>query len=405
MFGWEFPPFNSGGLGTACFGLTRALSDEHISVIFVLPKKVSISSEFVRLKFADEFLPGVSVTAINSLLKPYISSSVYKKLRKGQDELYGLSLMEEVELYALRALELAKSSEFDVIHAHDWLSFGAGLEAKRVSGKPLVVHVHSTEFDRTGGSGAKSDVYEIEKRGIEGADKVIAVSHFTKRFVVKQYGVPPEKVMVVHNGIAPVRLEKEKAIQTHMRRLHALKGAGKKIVLFVGRVTLQKGPDYFLRAAAHVLAYSRDVCFVIAGSGDMEQQIIQEAAALGISDKVIFAGFLREGELDAMYRTADLFVMPSVSEPFGLTALEAVQNGTPVILSKQSGVSEVVAHSLKVDFWDIDAMADAIIAVLSYPPLQDTMRNNARQELHAITWQHAAKSCINIYQQLTPRMR
>src|SRR3989344_5649786 len=372
MFGWEFPPYNSGGLGTACEGLASALSSENVSITFVLPKTLDISSPFVHLKFADKFLPNVSLTAINSLLKPYITSAAYGKLRDVSAGMYGTTLLEEVKLYALRAAELAESEDFDVIHAHDWLSFPAGLAAKKASGKPLVVHVHATDFDRTGGGGVNQDVYDMERRGMQEADAVVAVSDFTKRIIVDRYGIHPGKVTVVHNGI-DISADKRKGGE-YEKRLKALSSAGKKIVLFVGRITLQKGPDYFLRAAKRVLDVCPDTRFVIAGSGDMEWQVLREAAWLGISDKVMFAGFVRGEELTGLYRAADLFVMPSVSEPFGLTALEAVRNGTPVILSKQSGVSEVIQHAIKVDFWDIDAMADAIAGGLYHKSLGDTLR-------------------------------
>ena len=398
MFGWEFPPHNSGGLGTACLGLTSALASKNVSVTFVLPKKVPVSSDVVDLKFADEFLPGVTVKAINSLLRAYIDSTLYEKLRRGEAPVYGLTLMEEVKLYALRGAELAATLDFDVIHAHDWLSFGAGLAAKKISGKPLVVHVHATEFDRTGGVSANSQVYEMEQEGLRGSDAIVAVSNFTKRVVVDRYGIPSEKIRVVHNGIDTSAVSQDS--QGHLKRLEALKKTGKKIVLFVGRITLQKGPDYFLRAAKRVLEVYSNVRFVVAGSGDMEQQMIREAAWLEISDKVIFAGFLRGGELDSLYQMADLYVMPSVSEPFGLTALEAAKNGTPAIISKQSGVSEVLQHVIKIDFWDTEAIADAIVGVLCHVPLRETMRENANREIEGVSWHRAAEACIGIYRQL-----
>ncbi len=401
MFGWEFPPFNSGGLGTACFGLTRALSIQNVSVLFALPNRMDISAPFLKLKFADDFLPGVSFSAINSILKPYVTSELYQKIRAGESNHYGLSLMEEVNLYALRAGELAAEEEFDVIHAHDWLSFGAGIEARRVSGRPLVVHVHATEFDRTGGGGVNQAVYAIEKQGLQEADRVIAISNFTKRMVVEHYAIDPQKVTVVHNGIDPAVPSAQADLR--LAELQALKTNGKKIVLFVGRITLQKGPDYFVRAAAKLSRLYPDTYFVFAGSGDMETQIMREVAGLGLSDRVIFAGFLRGADLEALYRAADLFVMPSISEPFGLTALEAIQNGTPAVLSKQSGVSEVIQHALKVDFWDTDAMVNAIAGVLEYRSLTETLRENASRELPFVSWQRAAQACISIYQQLLAR--
>lgn len=398
MFGWEFPPHNSGGLGTACLGLTSALAGKDVEITFVLPTKVSVSSSVVDLKFADEFLPGVTVKVINSLLRAYTDSAAYEKLRKGEAPVYGLTLMEEVKLYALRAAELAGTLDFDIIHAHDWLSFGAGLAAQRISGKPLVVHVHATEFDRTGGVSANSHVYEVEREGFERADAIITVSNFTKRMVADRYGIRLDKIRVVHNGIEAHSSLHD--IPEDLKRFESLKSSGKKLVLFVGRLTLQKGPDYLLRAAKRVLEVCPDARFVIAGSGDMEQQIIREAAWLGISDKVIFAGFLRGDELNALYKIADLFIMPSVSEPFGLTALEAVKNGTPAIISKQSGVSEVLQHVIKVDFWDIDTMADSIVSVLYHAPLRETMRDNANREIGHISWFKAADACISLYKQL-----
>lgn len=406
MFGWEFPPFNSGGLGTACLGLTRALSGYDTKVYFVLPKKVDIVSSDVSLLYADEYLPNVSLKIINSLLKPYIDSSQYKSLRdKIGAGIYGLNLLEEVKLYALRARELAENLDFDVIHAHDWLSFGAGIEAKRVSHKPLVVHVHATEFDRTGGSSINKEVYEMEKMGMEAADTVITVSNFTRRIVIDKYGIFPGKVVVVHNGIDeyPDNYDFSKEVQA----LKEIKDSGKKVVLFVGRITLQKGPDYFLRAARTVLDYYPDVHFVMAGSGDMQNQIIRQAVDLGISDKITFAGFLRGRELDEIYKAADLYVMPSVSEPFGITALEAVRNGTPVLISKQSGASEVIKNAIKVDFWDVEEMANDIVCALFHRSLRETLRENAWSELSNVTWRKAAEKCVSIYKNLvsTPIIR
>lgn len=398
MFGWEFPPFNSGGLGTACLGLVRSLSLEDVQITFVLPKRLAVSSTFAHIAFADEYLSGVTVTAINSLLKPYVGSQAYKKSREGEPEIYGMTLLEEVKLYALRAAELAKREDFDVIHAHDWLSFGAGLAAKQVSGKPLIAHVHATEFDRTGG-GANKEIYEMEKQGMEEADAIITVSDFTKRVVADRYGILPQKINVVYNGIESVSHGGTSAGE-YVARLQELKSSGKKIVLFVGRITIQKGPDYFLRAAKRVLEHRTDVMFVVAGSGDMEWQVIREAAWLGISDKVIFAGFLRGKELDGLYRAADIFVMPSVSEPFGLTALEAIQSGTPVIMSRQSGVSEVVKNALKIDFWDVDAIADSVIGVLRHKHLSEVMCENASKELSSVSWKRAAQTCLSLYKSL-----
>ena len=281
-----------------------------------------------------------------------------------------------------------------MIHAHDWLSFPAGLRAKEVSGKPLIVHVHATEFDRTGGNGVNPEVYAIEKEGMTRADRVVTVSHFTKNLVTRHYGVPDYKVTVVHNGIdfeVKPRLDE---------RLSALKRRGERLILFVGRITLQKGPDYFLQAARRVIDLEPGVTFVMVGSGDMTGQIVEQAAALGLGQRFIFAGFLRGDELDAIYQAADLLVMPSVSEPFGLTPLESLANGTPVLVSRQSGVSEVLRHALKVDFWDIDEMVNQIIAVLRHPPLKRTLAVYGQTDARRVTWSAAAEKCLNIYRSL-----
>jgi glycosyltransferase involved in cell wall biosynthesis len=275
----------------------------------------------------------------------------------------------------------------DVIYT--LLSFGAGLEAKRISGKPLVVHVHATEFDRCGGSnGVNNEVYELERVGMEDADCVIAVSQLTKDTITRYYGIPAEKVIVVHNGIDDLTFPYR---ETKSTRLKALKDRGYKIVLFVGRITLQKGPDYFIRAAKRVLEYNPKIIFLLAGSGDMERQVMNEAAYYKIADKMLFPGFLRGDDLADAYSVADLYIMPSVSEPFGITPLEAMRVGTPVIISKQSGVSEVVEHALKVDYWDIEEMASKILAVVGYPALHQSLRENGLREVEGINWDKAAK--------------
>ncbi len=392
MFGWEFPPHNSGGLGTACFGLTRALAHSRADITFVLPKRVNAGADWLRMCFAD--LPEVSGRGIVANLYPYITNESYARERKGLPPVYGLNLIDEVRRYGLLAGEIASTESFDIIHAHDWLSFPAGVAAKKVSGKPLVVHVHATEFDRTGGTGVNQDVYHIEREGMRFADAIVAVSQWTKNLIVRHYGVPPEKVTVVHNGIdaADYRLLPD--------RLVALKQAGEKIVLFVGRITLQKGPDYFVRAAKRVLELEPKVYFMIAGSGDMEGQVLREAAALGIADRVIFTGFVRGAELDALYQSADLYVLPSVSEPFGITPLESLVNGTPVIISYQSGVAEVLRHALKVDFWDTEELANQIITVLRHPSLHRTLKQYGGEEVRKVTWTASAEKCLGLYHNL-----
>jgi len=398
MFGWEFPPHNSGGLGTACFGLTRALADEGTDIIFVLPKKIGdVRSGRMRVLFADTATGAgtITFTEVESALVPYATSESY--MLSGSENgdiirnLYSRTLLGEVKNYALRARQIARKEQFDIIHAHDWLAFLAGIEAKKVSGKPLILHVHATEFDRTGGQGVNSDVYDIEKSSMEYADHIIAVSNYTKQQIVRQYGIPSEKITVVHNGIDP------DFRYNVIPRLQKIKKQKNKIVLFVGRITIQKGPEYFVRAAKKVLERYPNALFIVSGSGDMERQMMTEGAYLGISDRVIFTGFLRGDDLIALYQAADLFVMPSVSEPFGITPLESIINGTPVIVSKQSGVSEVLSHALKVDFWDTDEMANKILSVLQNDSLKETLRENGHKEIKKVNWNSAAKKCVAVY--------
>ncbi|OGD31491.1 hypothetical protein A3C91_01230 [Candidatus Azambacteria bacterium RIFCSPHIGHO2_02_FULL_52_12] len=392
MFGWELPPYNSGGLGVACYHLAKALCKKNTEVIFVLPRRVDMPPQDFSILFADA---NMRIRTINSPLVPYITSSLYLSFMSAEARarLYGNTLFEEVLRYGRQAKKIAETETFDVIHAHDWLSFPAGVAAKSSSGKPLVVHVHATEFDRTGGQGVNPLVYEIEKWGMERADKVIAVSNFTKNMIIEKYGIAPEKIEVVYNAV-------ERPDDPH-GGVRSPVSRHKSLVLFVGRITLQKGPDYFVEAAAKVLARDRDVLFVMAGDGDMYHEMIRKAAAMGISDNFLFAGFLRGSELTALYRSADLYVMPSVSEPFGLTAIESLQCGTPILISKQTGAGESLTHCLKVDFWDTDEMAAKILAVLSYKELGQCLSEFGRREIGKFSWDRSADQCITIYQQLT----
>jgi glycogen(starch) synthase len=421
MLGWEFPPFISGGLGTACYGLTRAMDQLGVKVTFVLPKMVA--SEYathvrlltpgtrrrqVRRIRKDVTWRNVRFRPIVSPLQAYATSDTYvdrieqilglkrevagrlvgrSEPRGGAD--YGGDLYAEVNRYASVAVDLAQDEDFDVIHAHDWMTYSAGVAIAAMTGKPLVVHVHSTEFDRSG-EHVNQVVYDIEREGMEQADRVIAVSHFTRGIVLSRYGIEAGKVEVVYNGVerngwamADMKLRREE-----------------KIVLFLGRITMQKGPEYFLHAAQKVLGVMDNVKFVMVGSGDMMYRSIELAAALGIGHKVLFTGFLRGDDVRKIYKMADLYVMPSVSEPFGIAPLEALDNDVPVLISKQSGVSEVLRHVLKVDFWDTDEMANKIVAVLRYSPLQVTLRNHGNFEVRKLRWKDAARSCVRIYQEM-----
>lgn len=393
MFGWDFPPVKNGGLGVACLGLTRALVDKGVEVVFVLPHEQPVADSPLRFVFAGS--SRARLYPVASALRPYSSSNTPLTLqRKNGHGSYERRLIDEVYRYARAGYALGAREQFDVIHAHDWTSYCAGMEAKRASGKPLILHVHATAYDQAGGGSADPEIHAIEREAFEHADAIIAVSNHTKNVIVQEHGIDPSKIIPIHNGADALPVE------YGGQALASLKASGKKIVLFHGRITIQKGPDYFIRAAARVLEHDPDVIFVISGWGDMEAQILREAAELGIADKVLFAGSLWGKERDSMYQSADVLVMPSVSEPFGLVPLEAIQNGTPVLISKQSGVSEVLSHALKTDFWDIDEMANKILAVLHHAPLGRELVANGQHESEGITWEKAAGKCTEVYRSL-----
>ena len=423
MFGWEFPPHIAGGLGTACYGMTRGLARNGVEVVFVMPRAYGDEDQrFVRVvnasdvetigtrdhKFSEELLEKVSFIHIDSNMLPYISPEEYAAyhdefVRSGRTHewtdvwkqrytfsgKYGANLMEEVARYAMVAAQVAKDLEgqFDVIHAHDWLTYFAGIAAKRVSGKPLVVHMHATEFDRSG-ENINRRVYAIEKAGMQAADRVIAVSELTRRIVIGKYGIPAEKVVTVHNA---VRFgESEDAVPER-----AVKD---KVVTFLGRITYQKGPDYFVEAAAKVLQRVPDVRFVMAGSGDLMNHVVRRVAQLGIADRFHFTGFLKGGEVQRMFRLSDVYVMPSVSEPFGISPLEAMRSGVPVIISRQSGVAEVLDYAIKVNYWDVDALADAIYGLLTYPALGRMFASKGLEEVTGLKWTNAAAKIKTVYE-------
>jgi len=300
---------------------------------------------------------------------------------------YSGDLFADADRYARLACALSMHEKFDVIHAHDWLTYPAGMAVRALSGKPLVCHIHATEFDRSG-EHINQAVYDLERMGMHAADRVIAVSRLTKAVVHTKYGVPDDKIDVVYNGVEQDQAQPD--LGTAIEH-------DEKIVLFLGRITMQKGPEYFIQAAKRVLEVYDKVKFVVAGSGDMAVRMIEDAAANGIGHKVLFTGFLRGRDVDRVFAMADCFVMPSVSEPFGIAPLEAMRNDTPVIVSKQSGVAEVLTHALKVDFWDTEEMANKIVAVLKYPPLSKTLTQQGRFELRGLTWDGASEKCVKTY--------
>jgi len=419
MLGWEFPPFISGGLGTACYGLTKAMDQLGMKIIFVLPKAVDSScASHVKLltpssvsnqrEVEGSSLKNVKFYSIASWLRPYTDRRGLKRgltrtegnkegtgefitaLENSVSDDYSRDMYTEVHRYAALATELALQEQFDIIHAHDWMTYPAGMAVAALSGKPLVVHIHSTEFDRSG-EHVNQMIYDIERMGMHAADRVIAVSYFTRNIVVNRYGVPVEKVEVVHNGVE----RNGNGGEWSLSKTGITKG--EKIVLFLGRITMQKGPEYFLQAAKKVLEVMDNVKFVMAGSGDLVRKSVEMAAELGIGHKVVFTGFLRGEDVKKIYKMADLFVMPSVSEPFGIVPLEALENDVPVIISKQSGVSEVLIHALKVDFWDVNEIANKIVAVLKYPPLEVTLRNYGNFEVRKLRWKDSAEKCMRVY--------
>lgn len=395
MFGWEFPPFNSGGLGTACYGITKALAQKGVEINFVLPKGAKSSEGYVNIISAN--LPKTKITLVDSLLTSYMTNETYWSVFKatgGRDLAYRQDLVEEVERYADIAKKIAAEVDHDIIHCHDWMTLLAGEEARKVSSKPLLSHIHSTESDRSGGRGMNPMISRIEQRGVEESDRIIAVSKFTKSKIIDSYHIEQKKIDVVYNGIDKSEFEKNlDAANPFM---------GKKIVLFLGRLTLHKGADYFLRSAKKVLERNDDVIFIVSGGGDMENKVVEMACDLGIGDKVLFTGFLRDDKLKKIYKMANLYVMPSVSEPFGITPLEALASGTPVLISKQSGVSEVLNHCLKVDFWDVDGMANKILAVLENQDLEDCLMQNGNMEINNLSWGRAADRILTIYQSMVP---
>ena len=393
-FGWDFPPQTTGGLGFACFGLCNELSKIGIEVIFVLPRSQPVMGNN-RFIFAD--LERFSkVRLVDSAVQPYQSSDTRYEIydEQGKKLLFTRTLLEEVHRYAHKATAIAKEEQFDLIHAHDWTAYLAGLAAKKATGKPLVLHVHATSFDQAAGDNVDPEIYKIEKDAFSQADQIIAISQYVKNMIVNKHGADPAKIDIVHNGSEadePVR---------HPPTLVELKKQGKKIVLYHGRITVQKGVDYFVNAARRVLEVEPNVVFVVSGKGDMEGQIMQQVGAQGLSSHFIFAGALWYEERDQMYQSVDLVVMPSVSEPFGLVPLEAMRHGTPSVISKQSGVCEVMAHVLKVDFWDTEEMANKIIASLRYPVLHHQLVKEGKLELFNITWSKSALKVRDLYLRL-----
>ena len=409
MFGWEFPPHILGGLGTASYGLTKGMfNNGDMDITFVIPKPWGDEEKgFARIIGANNTPVAwrdVSWDYVQSRIGKTMDPQLYFDLRDhiyadfnylnlndlGCIEFSGRypdNILEEINNYSIVAGVIARTVDFDIIHSHDWLTYPAGIHAKNITGKPLVIHVHASEFDRSRGK-PNPTVFAIEKDGMMNADHIITVSNLTRRTVIEKYGIDPSKVTTVHNAVIPLSDE----------LLNLKKREGKdKVITFLGRITMQKGPEYFVEAAAKVLQKNKHVRFVMAGGGDMEADMIKLAAKRGIADRFHFTGFLRGKDVYQMFRDSDVYVMPSVSEPFGISPLEAMEMGVPSIISKQSGCAEILDNVIKTDYWDIDAMADAMHGLISYPALHNQLREKGIEEIHGITWEKAGKKVIDIY--------
>jgi glycosyltransferase involved in cell wall biosynthesis len=423
MLGWEYPPHISGGLGTACEGLTKALARAGVQITFIVPKLYGgeISDHMLlldpelSLQMAEDAAArnnSIRQISIPAFLQPYWTDQQFKDYQASSGQIqrqlgrirhpkarqpgengkvvqYGDNIFKEVSRYTSAILGCVGHLEFDLIHAHDWMTYPAGVALAQMTGKPLIVHVHSLEYDRSVTGDPR--ILDIERLGVNNADIVVAVSYYTRAVISKVHDVPLEKIMVVHNGIYPT------AAIEHYRSKEL---QGSKIVLFLGRITYQKGPEYFVEAAAKVIPHVPDVLFVMAGSGDMLPKVRSRVQNLGMGKHFLFPGFLRGRQVEEMFTIADLYVMPSVSEPFGLSALEAVNFDTPALISKQSGVAEVLFHSLKFDFWDVDRLADLIINALNHREMRNDMIYMAKEELKKIRWDASAVKTMEVYDRL-----
>lgn len=421
MFGWEFPPIISGGLGTASYGITRGLHNAGVELAFVMPTKkrlkidvpfdIIAADEVHLIKRYEQVIRemkniNTSVFKKKFTIAPYFTKEEYTeylqqfeiekkhhKIDLEQEGLlyftgnYGKQLMSEVHRYGIIGEILGYGEDCDVIHAHDWLTYIAGVAAKEASGKPLVIHVHATEVDRSG-ENLNQEVFGIEKYGMTHADRIIAVSHYTKNIIIHKYGIDASKVDVVHNAVDKSQ---------KLKRLGIEKNVKEKIVLFLGRVTMQKGPDYFVEAAYKVFQKNKNVRFVMAGSGDMLTRMILRVASLRMLDRFHFTGFLKGVDVERMYAMSDIYVMPSVSEPFGISPFEALLYDVPAIISKQSGVAEVLNHAIKIDFWDIDRLAEMMLMLLENEKIAKEIASKSKADMEFIHWDYAGEKIKSVY--------
>jgi glycosyltransferase involved in cell wall biosynthesis len=405
MLGWELPPLYAGGIGMVCYEIIKELAARPIPVTYIMPMGPpgGMNSPYANLIIAENHLFKKKIIpkiiGLPAFFQAYQSPEEYekayeefllygKKRNRTRSELYGKSLFIEVDLFAKRLYNIVNELDFDVIHAHDWMTFPAAIGIADKTGKPLVIHVHNTIYDRYLGNASKHE-RDIEYNGLARADRIIAISHYVKNMIIDKYGINPNKIEVIHN-----------AKNTYMKQgniKYQINIQNKKVVLFAGRITVQKGPEYFLYAAKKVLEKRKDVLFIMAGSGDMLNRMIQLAAQLGIAKYMIFTGRYNMEQAPALYRAADCFVMPSVSEPFGIVPLEAMANMAPCIISKQSGCAEVLGHVLKVDFWDTYEMANKILSILSYNKLKTQLKNYGKIEVENLTWDKSVDKILGVY--------
>lgn len=418
MFGWEFPPHILGGLGTASYGITKGLSAQpDVHITFCLPKPWGDEDKsfmnIIGLSETPIVWRDVDYDYVKERLGNRMTPELYFQLRDNiyadfnyrlTDDLgciefsgrYPENLQDEINNYSIVAGVIARQQEYDIIHAHDWLTYPAGIHAKSVSGKPLVIHVHATDFDRSRGH-VNPTVYSIEKDGMDHADCIMCVSELTRRTVINHYHQAPAKVITMHNAVYPLSQEILDMVEEKRKeRAHRKE----KVVTFLGRITMQKGPEYFVEAASLVLQRTHNIRFCMAGSGDMMNDMINMAADRGIADRFHFPGFMRGKQVYEAFADSDVYVMPSVSEPFGISPLEAMQCGVPSIISKQSGCAEILDKCIKTDYWDINAMADAMYSICTNESLHEYLKVEGKNEVDQITWEKVGKRIYDVYNSL-----
>ena len=396
MFGWEFPPHILGGLGTASYGLTKGMSQqEDMEITFCIPKPWGDEDQsFLRIIGMNStpiVWRNVDWDYVKGRVGSYMDPQLYFDLR---DHIYAdFNYLNANDLGCIEFSGRYPDNLHEEInnYSHDWLTYPAGIHAKQVSGKPLVIHVHATDFDRSRGN-VNPTVYAIEKNGMDHADHIMCVSELTRQTVIHKYFQDPKKVSTVHNAVSPLSQEIQDIVPN--------KNPKEKVVTFLGRITMQKGPEYFVEAAAMVLKRTRNVRFVMAGSGDMMDQMIRLAAERGIADRFHFPGFMKGKQVYEVLKASDVYIMPSVSEPFGISPLEAMQCSVPSIISKQSGCAEILEKCIKTDYWDIHAMADAIYSICTYPAMYEYLRDEGKKEVDEIKWENVGYKVRGIYDEV-----